>query len=194
MNGRTIGDLFGKYTSHQWNGSSVVDYFIAPNDFARKISHFIVGDYLPWISDHCPIHTTIRLESLCPEKRSEKNEKLKNVTPSFIWNEDAKTRYLEKLNSKETKDILEKIFHDNNINTLKLACEIKEVLLDTADKCKLNRKKSHEGSSSAVWFDSECEEKKQKLQKLSRKLKNSPHNAYIPELNFLIKKRVSTNW
>ena len=42
MNGRTIGDLFGKYTSHQWNGSSVVDYFVAPNKFAKRIAHFKV--------------------------------------------------------------------------------------------------------------------------------------------------------
>ena len=50
MNGRTIGDLFGKCTSHQWNGSSVVDYFLTPNNFA-------------WLSDHCPIYTTIVLKS-----------------------------------------------------------------------------------------------------------------------------------
>ena len=63
MNGRTIGDLFGKYTSHQWNGSSVVDYFIAPNTFSKRITHFKVGQYLPWLSDHCPTHASIILEN-----------------------------------------------------------------------------------------------------------------------------------
>ena len=29
LNGRKIGDLTGKYTCHQYNGSSVVDYIIA---------------------------------------------------------------------------------------------------------------------------------------------------------------------
>ena len=28
VNGRKPGDIFGKFTSHQWNGSSVVDYVI----------------------------------------------------------------------------------------------------------------------------------------------------------------------
>ena len=72
---------------------------------------------------------------------------------------------------------METIFHDNNINTLKLAYEIKGILLDTAHKCKLKHKKSHEGNPSAVWFDSECEKKKKQLQKLSRKLKNTPDNV-----------------
>ena len=31
LNGRKVGDLFGKYTSFQWNGSSVVDYVLASN-------------------------------------------------------------------------------------------------------------------------------------------------------------------
>ena len=30
VNGRSIGDLFGKFTSHQWNGSSVSDYLLSP--------------------------------------------------------------------------------------------------------------------------------------------------------------------
>ena len=61
MNGRKVGDLFGNCTSHQWNGSSVVDYFLAPNAYSQKILNFYVDKFIPWISDHCPIHTTINL-------------------------------------------------------------------------------------------------------------------------------------
>ena len=59
MNGRKIGDIFGSLTSHQWNGSSVVDYFLAPNTFVHNILKFSVGKYIPWISEHCTIHTNI---------------------------------------------------------------------------------------------------------------------------------------
>ena len=62
MNGRKIGDVFGSLTSHQWNGSSVVDYFLSPNTFAHNILNFSVGKYIPWISDHCPIHTNILMK------------------------------------------------------------------------------------------------------------------------------------
>ena len=47
LNGRTTGDIFGKFTCHNWNGSSVVDYFLAPNQFCDRISNFSVGKYIP---------------------------------------------------------------------------------------------------------------------------------------------------
>ena len=46
-NGRKAGDLFGKFTSHQYNGSALNDYLLAPNSFLDKVSHFSVSDYTP---------------------------------------------------------------------------------------------------------------------------------------------------
>ena len=40
VNGRKLGDLFGNYTSHQWNGSSVVDYLITSVKNFKNIYHF----------------------------------------------------------------------------------------------------------------------------------------------------------
>ena len=57
MNGGKIGDVFGNL-----NGSSVVDYFLAPNTFTQNILNFSVGKYIPWISDHCPGYPTIALD------------------------------------------------------------------------------------------------------------------------------------
>ena len=42
LNGRKIGDLTGKYTCHQYNGSSVVDYIIAGPNIVNKINYFHV--------------------------------------------------------------------------------------------------------------------------------------------------------
>ena len=69
VNGRKLGDIFGNYTSHQWNGSSVVDYFIASNANLEKILNFSIGEFVPWLSDHCPVDTNLIL------KRLESNEK-----------------------------------------------------------------------------------------------------------------------
>ena len=55
VNGRKIGDLFGKRTSHQYNGSSAVDFLLTPVNVFEKISFFEVGKFLPWLSDHTPI-------------------------------------------------------------------------------------------------------------------------------------------
>ena len=46
LNGRKTGDIFGNYTSHQWNGSSVVDYVITTYTNYDKILNFSVGEYI----------------------------------------------------------------------------------------------------------------------------------------------------
>ena len=54
INGRKTGDLFDKYTCFKWNGNSLVDYLITSSSVLKKISIFEVGEFLPWLSDHCP--------------------------------------------------------------------------------------------------------------------------------------------
>ena len=47
VNGRKLGDLFGKCTSHQYNGSSAIDYALIPAHTFESISHFEVGNFIP---------------------------------------------------------------------------------------------------------------------------------------------------
>ena len=71
LNGRKIGDLTGKYTCHQYNGSSVVDYIIAePNNF-DKINYFQVLP-LTTYSDHCQIIANLDTKPLNPINVSKK--------------------------------------------------------------------------------------------------------------------------
>ena len=41
LNGRTIGDFFGKFTCHEVNGSTVVDYALVHENFMDSIQCFI---------------------------------------------------------------------------------------------------------------------------------------------------------
>ena len=63
VNGRTVGDIFGKYTCHQKRGSSVVDYLLTPCQNLHNITDFTTGEHRPLLSDHCPIATNIQLKS-----------------------------------------------------------------------------------------------------------------------------------
>ena len=58
-NGRKPGDMYGKYTSIQWNRCSVVDYIISDYEIFQDISTPRVGPYNPWLSDQCALHFTI---------------------------------------------------------------------------------------------------------------------------------------
>ena len=57
VNGRKTGDHLGNFTSYQFGGNSVIDYAIASQTLFQSILSFKVGEYKPWISDHCAIHT-----------------------------------------------------------------------------------------------------------------------------------------
>jgi endonuclease/exonuclease/phosphatase family metal-dependent hydrolase len=47
LNGRVIGDLFGKYTCHKPTGSSVVDYIILSEELLTSVLYFKVSDFIP---------------------------------------------------------------------------------------------------------------------------------------------------
>ena len=47
MNGRKPGDIFGNFTSMQWNGSAAVDYVITPALDSHRIVELFVGDFSP---------------------------------------------------------------------------------------------------------------------------------------------------
>ena len=55
LNGKTFRDLFGKYTSFQYNGNSVVDYFIVSEDLIEGVIYFHVHEHLPHLSDHAKL-------------------------------------------------------------------------------------------------------------------------------------------
>ena len=64
VNGWKMGDLFGNFTSFQWNGSRVVDYVLTPHDDFDWISYFKVGKFRPWLSDHCPLFYNISIKEM----------------------------------------------------------------------------------------------------------------------------------
>ena len=55
MNGRKVGDSIGNLTCHKPNGSSTVDYFIADVNLFHDVRYVQVQDWLPYLSDHCPV-------------------------------------------------------------------------------------------------------------------------------------------
>ena len=151
-NGRKIGDLFGKFTSHQWNGSALNDYLIAPNNFQHKISSFSVGDYVPWLSDHCPIYSTIVLNDL--NKCENLADKPIEIEPDFIFDSNSKDKFFTGLKSEEISQKISHLLQKKDISALHLGDEIKSILIDNARKCKIKTKHNDKsGNSSAPWFE-----------------------------------------
>ena len=83
VNGRKFGDSTGKKTCHQWNGSSVVDYFITDIETFPSVHTFKVHDILDHISDHCPISAVINLGLIRYVSKQERGRRLE-CAPSKI--------------------------------------------------------------------------------------------------------------
>ena len=56
-NGRSFGDIHGKFTCHNYAGSSVVDYFIVSEHLLEDILSVHVSDFLPLSDCHCKLST-----------------------------------------------------------------------------------------------------------------------------------------
>jgi hypothetical protein len=54
-NGRSFGDIHGKFTCHNYAGSSVEDYFIVSEYLLNDILYVHVSDLLPLSDCHCKL-------------------------------------------------------------------------------------------------------------------------------------------
>ena len=179
-NGRKVGDLFGKFTSHQWNGSALNDYLLTPVPFLNRIASFSVGDYVPWISDHCPIYSTIILKNV--KTTTPPRNKLLQVEPNFIFNAKAKSMFLGALNTNDSRKAFSKLVEDEDISPCEMGDLVKTMLVNTARKCKVKtRKHNSPGNLSAPWFDKECVIAKNELGYLGNQLKKDPGNIALRE-------------
>jgi hypothetical protein len=62
LNGRTLGDSFGKPPFHNKNGTSVVDFIICDQELTQTIENFVVKPPT-YLSDHSQIVTWINKTS-----------------------------------------------------------------------------------------------------------------------------------
>ena len=107
------------------------------------------------------------------EKHHEKN--LVKTHPGFIWNEVAKCRYTDILKSKEVGDRIYNLTQNENLNPINIASEIKDILINNAENCNLKKKKIRNNeSTTAPWFNIECEDKKRSLRDAGRNLQQNP--------------------
>ena len=130
LNGRKTGDPWGKITSYQWNGRAVVDYVLTSCELFDSITYFKVGDYSPWVSDHCPL----LFEMHSKTAPSEVIEELDELPKTFYIGPRNKTKYLETLKSSEIAVKLLSLNTLDNPEPQELTTKITEILIDSCDK------------------------------------------------------------
>ena len=188
-NGRKPGDLFGKFTSMQWNGSAMVDYVVTPISNFHRILEFTVGAFTPCISDHCPLGYKIKLNKTS-HTDSEDIDDIKNLPPRCKWNSTVKMGFVEALNTEKAKNIFENLLRETNISPENGISLLSNTLLECANDNpkRIENNKKHKNNLDKPWFDKDCKLAKKEINATAKQLKQNPSEARLRESLFISKK------
>ena len=185
-NGRTMGDLFGRYTSHQKKGSSVVDYLLLPYKAINNITNFSVGKYLPDLSDHCPIQATIKTRTKFSETEITGVE-LEDLPRRYIWNRENDIPFKNKLASETFKQKVNVMM--SSADSPSLAHDISSLLTEAAEECKIKKTRS-KLRKDPPWFDEDCRRLKDSIRNSGKALRRNPNEVSTREKLFIDKRKL----
>ena len=188
INGRKTGDLFGNYTCFQWNGNSVVDYLLTSASLFHQISYLKIGEFLPWLSDHCPVHFTLEFHNKKTTKTQTTPPKIK-APKQFVWSEMGRQRFLDILMTEDFQGKLETCLQLNYTYPNNAVDHITNVLIDAAGKAKIKSVQKRE-LRDAPWFDKFCKSLKEDIKLLGKKIKCNPKNQSFKTQLSTLKKRL----
>ena len=136
LNGRKMGDFFGKYTCFRYNGSSVVDYVLINDGLYDQIELFKVGNFIPWLSDHCATHFQIKFKNI---RNLEEKPLPQETFNSFYWGEESSEQFTKAL--KENAGEFERIQGLGISSPEKMRNEFTSILLKMAGIAGIKMKK-----------------------------------------------------
>ena len=119
VNGRKLGDTFGRSTCFQWNGTSVVDYLLAQKHTFDMINYLEIQALKPSLSDHCAL--TFSLEIANSSLEQDKT-KLYSLPGKYKWDVEANTLFTKELEKVTTQNGLHIISNKISQNISKDDC------------------------------------------------------------------------
>ena len=194
-NGRKPGDLFGKFTSMQWNGSALVDYIITPASNFSRVVELKVGNFYPCLSDHCPLEYKIKLNIKRNDMNLDKVE-MQEMPRRCKWDPLLKTSFTEALKSEKMKELFEKTLPQENLSPENVVSLLSSALLECAGcdnkQPDVGRKAKKKTTTDQPWFDQECKSTKKKINTLGKELRRNPTKVTVRE-NLYVTKRSFKN-
>ena len=193
-NGRKPGDIFGKFTSMQWNGSSVVDYVITQSSNLKRVVEFKIGKFLPCLSDHCPLQYKLKLNTNTIVI-DETGVDMRELPAKCKWNGTTKTTFLEALKTEKVQKSFEKL-ENEDLPPESGVSLISSLLLDCAN-CNPSAVAATEDNASKMkgknpnskpWYDKECTNTKKKINTTAMQLKRNPTDARLRETLYVTKR------
>ena len=175
LNGRKIGDLFGKFTSLQWNGNSVVDYVLVSKSLYSSITYFKIGNFIPWLSDHCA--TRFKLRSCMTRKTQSDEENPGERIDSLFWDADSPGKFTSILSAHE-QEISEILTATDTVNILEKFQDLVKTIVQEGDFKRKRRKISND----APWFDSDCKKAKEEVRVAGKNIQVTPKDPSLRKI------------
>lgn len=194
LNGRTAGDCQGKFTCHNAQGSSVIDYVIISETLCNGINYFHVHDFDATFSDHCKLSVQLNVEvtfKTCPTDVPK--VKMANVPCRFKWQASAVTRFQKALHSQQIQQQVERLIVSTNNEQMSTGSEeyakaLQDILISAADKSLPKtapfRKKSTKKKFNKPWYDTDLRVLRQRVKEGSKQLTKNPSDPIVRSLFF----------
>ena len=173
MNGRVLGDTFGKFTCFSDRGNpSVIDYFCISAAHFQDVITFKVHQPSPF-SIHCILSTKIRTGHFnSTASIDEQTYPFQN----FIWSEGCDKRFLSALSSPAVTSKLADL-NRSELSVDSLADSVQQILIDASVTAQIRRNKKRtrrHRPRHKKWYDKDCHKLLADVRKLGRKLRESP--------------------
>lgn len=192
LNGRTLGDFKGQFTSIQRTGSSVIDYICTSPDIKHLINFMKILPFTQY-SDHKPLSLNLKVN--CTPRNCPKLCDAYDKAPvRYKFNDDSKEAYKNVQSDSNIFDsvsaILDKAY-DSNVDGIH---DLNNVF--TSYLCKLadaTATKTKNTNNSAVnnqpWFNKECRQGKKLINKAARIVSRFPGSDYLRQNYYKVKSK-----
>ena len=193
LNGCVLGDVFGEFTSVNYNGCSVVDYMTATPNLYGKVSTFEVLS-LTKFSDHKPLTCKVKASASTVDA-DVLLEALEDAPRKYKWDHDDESTHFRFLAVQNQADYREKILNlsktvcRNKTDVANLNKSLVTVFQEMADKLTGRESRGRKIASSAqtnrkklrirpksTWFDADCIISKRELNRFAKSYGEDPTN------------------
>ena len=208
LNGRTLGDFQGNFTSIQKNGCSVIDYIAVTRNNNLNINYFKVLDFTEH-SDHRPLSVELKCNRISVKKYSPMKECYQPAPCRFIFNEENKDNFFHSQTSTSSSTLIRELQSQidslsnssSNCNTEvqinvindKFAGHIRTM----ASECFKQTKPSRDSlKPNNPWFNWKARSSKRELRKAAKTTSHFPDSDFIRYNFYLVKgsyKRLISN-
>ena len=185
LNGRTLGDVQGKFTCYQPGGTSTVDYAIVTESLMDYVETFEVKT--PSLSDHCSLKLRIKI----PDEVKPIEDNLEEVKPPLRWNNKTKELFTEVIHSQDTQKKVQNLCQLlENEDDACIDVAINKINEMYTLKGLWNKKKKRTArKESKKWYDYTCIEVSKQLKLIGKLCEKDPKNPYLRGRLFTVRKQ-----